>query len=941
MTDITQGSGAYMRVVIATALCVINFLPPVTFAYTQTQFDVPTTAAGIIDFSPWGLSDVITPATQCTLLSNWYGPNTIGYAITNSITYLKSVDSGSTWKSSYGTSCFNGGTTYAQALAYECADPMHCDISSRLSAIGLTGDGLYRMQVEGYLSPNYFTQFTIANGLYSTTTPSVATSTPTCMQDCYSNVMFIPGIEASRLYKPRGQNCTGIITDCEDQLWEPNTDSDLVSLFMNSDGTSVRSDIYTKDILDSYPGADVYKTFEDTMDAEVASGTIREWKAAPYDWRLDLQQVVDRGVVTDGKISYTGAATSSYMIQTLLQLASSSKSGKVTIIAHSNGGLVAKLLINKLKAMGKENLIDNIVFVGVPQLGTPKAIASLLHGYDQTIGLGVIASQSTARTLALNVPAAYTLLPSAAYTSKVLTPTVIFDPQSITASTLRAHYGEKINTYSVLKDFVTGTSDNRIQPDPKDTNSPSKGNFDLLSRAEVLHTILDNWTPPASSTLYEIAGVGIDTPGGITYVDSCSIYCLFSKSYLTYKPNITLDGDGTVVEASAHASVGEKYYFNIDQYKKDTQIKIDHSTMMGAHPITAIIDDLIRKNNTLQTTYISIVPPNFANNKHLVYRIHSPVSLDFYDSIGHHTGIATTTLTDGSTHQYIQNDASGVTYDQFGEVKYAYSNGATPLHVVLRGLASGYVTYDIDEMTGNTVTASTTFVNIPVSTSTIITMDIAGSIKDASPLKIDVNGDGVVDKSLNAGGVVQFDTVAPEIQLTFSTSTQSIQVTATDDSGYATTSVATSYPILKKGEKVAKGIATTTITAKDASGNTTIFKYSEQWPAKDRRISLTPVSISYNSATSTSIFSNTLLAYKWNIKKSSYDMFATYIRTNATSTEAHYRPKKDVTILMSKPIDLDDLDDDDGSDTRPLRLQLAGMRVVGVTTEKGFIKINY
>jgi pimeloyl-ACP methyl ester carboxylesterase len=50
----------------------------------------------------------------------------------------------------------------------------------------------------------------------------------------------------------------------------------------------------------------------------------------------------------DGKIYYRGtnAATSTpYIIQELRRLAATSKTGKVTIIAHSNGGLLAKALL--------------------------------------------------------------------------------------------------------------------------------------------------------------------------------------------------------------------------------------------------------------------------------------------------------------------------------------------------------------------------------------------------------------------------------------------------------------------------------------------------------------------------------------------------------------------------------------------------------------------
>ena len=44
---------------------------------------------------------------------------------------------------------------------------------------------------------------------------------------------------------------------------------------------------------------------------------------------------------------------------------------------------------------------------------------------------------------------------------------------------------------------------------------------------------------------------------------------------------------------------------------------------------------------------------------------------------------------------------------------------------------------------------------------------------------------------------------------------------------------------------------------------------------------------------------------------------------------------------MQKPLDIDDRENDDESDTRTTRDRLTGMVVIGLLTEKGLIKINY
>ena len=581
-----------------------------------------------------------------------------------------------------------------------------------------------------------------------------------CTENCFSNVLFLPGVKASRLYKPRPSDC---ILNCEDQLWEPNADSDVQDLFLNPDGTSIRDDIYTRDILDAHlavpllGNGDVYGTFKEFMDDEVETGVINAWKDIPYDWRLSLDDILGKGTQTGDRISYLTATDTPYIIQELQHLAETSKSGKVTIVAHSNGGLVAKALMNKLEETGEEDLVDKIIFVGVPQTGTPKAIAVLLHGYGEALLQGLITKSSTARKLAENLPAAYNLLPSDKYFAGVATPSVKFSNDATSGGGLHAAYGGSIESYARLREFLLGL-EGRSKPAADDTDAPNVLNYDLLTQAEALHAELDDWEPPDGVELYEVAGVGLPTPAGITYVDSCR-FCLLNDPHLIYKPEMVVEGDGTVIRASAHAGVGEKYYFNILNYNLGHK-EVAHASLMGASDVDALINRIVKgETATSLPSAITTTAPFFGNTKHLVYRVHSPVSLDLYDSNGNHTGIATTTLSDGTVVSYVENNVPGTYYDQFGEVQYIFSDGSTQADVVLNGQGSGGATFDIEEMLGNTSVTSTTFVNIPVEPQTVISMSMAagGSISDASNLEVDTDGDGEVDTELPAGGTVMYE----------------------------------------------------------------------------------------------------------------------------------------------------------------------------------------
>ena len=201
--------------------------------------------------------------------------------------------------------------------------------------------------------------------------------------------MFIPGFQASRIYQEETDFLGGRY---EDKLWEPNTSSDITDLYMDELGLSINKDIYTRDIIEEatvfgLKTINFYKSFSSQMDEMVDQGELSEWKQIAYDWRLSPQDIVENGIEDEyGDIYYNkelSGEETPYIIDQLKKLVENSKTGKVTIVTHSNGGLVAKALISKLIEMknnGENDLIDKIddlIIVAAPQLGTPKATAGI------------------------------------------------------------------------------------------------------------------------------------------------------------------------------------------------------------------------------------------------------------------------------------------------------------------------------------------------------------------------------------------------------------------------------------------------------------------------------------------------------------------------------------------------------------------------------------
>ena len=320
---------------------------------------------------------------------------------------------------------------------------------------------------------------------------------PTCISDCFSNVLFLPGLEASRLYLDENGS--------ENQLWEPNRNLDVEKLFLNEDGTSKNSGIYTMDIIKETNtpvsmgmlGQNIYKSFSAMMEGLVADKKINRWESYAYDWRQSVQDIVDNGTqYSHDKLS---------LIALLETLVETSKTGKVTIIAHSNGGLLAKALLVKLQEMktaGTSDLLDKVdvlILVAVPQIGTASAVPAMLNGYDQAKLGGLLVSATNARELGRNMPSAYGLLPSSAYLNRVSASPLTFAdnqiPSGVTTSFVQ-HYGDVIDSYLEYKDFLFG-GDGRKQPEIVDTLSPIVLSLTLFNEAETLHNKIDKWIPPA------------------------------------------------------------------------------------------------------------------------------------------------------------------------------------------------------------------------------------------------------------------------------------------------------------------------------------------------------------------------------------------------------------------------------------------------------------
>ena len=412
--------------------------------------------------------------------------------------------------------------------------------------------------------------------------------------------MFLPGLKASRLYGDVESTCA--FDDDNNKLaWEPNCNDDVRWLYLDEDGKSINTiNTKTGDIVDETPiGSDVYKSFIEKMnEMKNTDKTINDWKPIAYDWRLSLDDILEDGS----------------MENIINELAASSKTKKVTIVAHSNGGLLAKALMQKLGNDEAKRLVDKIIFVAVPQVGTPAAIAGLLHAEGQAFF--PVLDKETARGFGENMPGAYNLIPSEKYFSTVQTPVVEFKTQQ--SDDWRDLFDEKINSKSGLHTFLADDF-RRVPAIDSDVNIPAKLNEKLLENAEETHENLDAWTVPDGVKLIQIAGWGVpktlsSTEYGTQRKTVCNgLSCQFWADYLDPDFKFTIDGDGTVVSPSALWMSGvERYWVDLGKYNKNHPFStafgfnsMEHKNILEISEVLDIVNSIIVNKYDVVLEYIS------------------------------------------------------------------------------------------------------------------------------------------------------------------------------------------------------------------------------------------------------------------------------------------------------------------------------------------------
>ncbi|MES2471199.1 MAG: hypothetical protein V4526_03130 [Patescibacteria group bacterium] len=535
---------------------------------------------------------------------------------------------------------------------------------------------------------------------------------------CCSNIAFIPGLQASRLLERKG----GLSDGSSNELWIPNRNLDVLKLKLDESGKGV-ADVFVGDVIRKAGLKNIYQKLFDLFDDMKGRQVIGDWKALPYDWRLGIDDIVTNGVRQKDSI---------YKMESeIVALASSSPTGKVSLVAHSNGGLIVKYLVKQLMEHDRGDLIDSVTMIASPEFGTPYAIASLLHGYGQDILGGLVVKQATAMELARTIPASYALLPSERYFEKHnfrnWLPIDIFK-ENATSS---------ISTHSKFIDFLSNAMGAGIK------------NQRLFDLAKNIHDVIDSFVFPEGIVVRKLIGIGMPTVSKMLYkgmdVSKTDVY--FSGH-----------GDGTVL---AHGSDTDDTRSEISFLDLTLPFKKGDSLRRHAditeHP--SVLKYIERVGEGVSPSSIPLLHSQEDNIKIPTYvsvSVHSPVALKVCASDGICTGRDQEDYSyqDDVLGSYTEN-IPGSSYFEIGEDKYiTFPQDDGEYSITASGIGSGPVKLSIKQITEQREGSIAEF-EFNVSTSSIIEGSVnvleSDSLIEASPLSVDYDGDRIIDGYIESG----------------------------------------------------------------------------------------------------------------------------------------------------------------------------------------------
>lgn len=516
-------------------------------------------------------------------------------------------------------------------------------------------------------------------------------------------IVFVPGIKGSELFE--GDN----------KRWFPSTEKDLDLLDITNDldassiirhvtpfGISKMSHIIYRGILDKY------------SQEEIAP--------FPYDWRQSIFNHVNNladKIVKESKVS----------------------GEKVTLIAHSMGGLLAKLAIQKLEERKELHVINKLITIGTPWHGAPDSFKALLYGepgvYEKFKQILQFITVKGTRKLARMSPSVYQLLPSEDYFNHTDGKFVLTE-------------NEKDISYDTFKSIIQNIHDE----DKPNTSFVDvwKTYIDPLHKAMKLqlpdgihHDCLIGYSYPTLYKVPEVSKVGV-----------------VKKKYK--KTSSFMNGDGVVPLHSAIPSHKATLYL----------AEGEHAKLCSTQNVLDFIDWSINGNGEIPSSITKVTDGNFPINSQLkagfLAKIMCPVDSTILDEQGKYVaGVFDTNISDIS--ELAEDD--NIKVFSVGEASYIYfaEQNQQDLTFNIHAYDEGVASVSIEMFdTSEDLTEEINFETIPVGNNNSAVLKIPGKKTKSEEAYLNYKGNKIKGVRRRKKEKTTIESPTPKIKVSFEAS---------------------------------------------------------------------------------------------------------------------------------------------------------------------------
>ena len=470
----------------------------------------------------------------------------------------------------------------------------------------------------------------------------------------------------------------------------PGNDDYFDALRMMPDGKSSQAHIT--------PTGKLLSVYDPTIEYLTQHGYIlgQDLFIFAYDWRKDLSE--------------TSLSLESFVEDVKNQ----TNSSKVNLLTHSMGGLVAKKYINT-----PENAtnINKLIAIAPPYLGSPKSLLSLLYGNCLTpekleslpYCFGIPSTET--KDIVQNLISIYTLKPSTKYYQ---------------------FYNDTTNNPYPFKDerdtdgnLITGSL-NYDQTKQLLTNLGL--NTSLYDQSENFHQLDETLQNTNGVDMTIITGSGKPTLGQIIEKNK---YDFLGRKIPT-QDEILINGDATVPLFSASLNDQSR---NLSLFNPQ-KVWYTNDTHGGIISNPAVLDFALNTfdNTPLTNNQLSETPTPLSGT---LFSVHSPVLIDAYDIHGNHTG----TTDEGS----YETNIPGSTYDTIGDAKFIFLPTGK-YQFKFKATDEGSFDFKIRDYAENKSISGQIYKDISITPETTGYIIVDQTLKENSPLNIDLNNDGIEDK---------------------------------------------------------------------------------------------------------------------------------------------------------------------------------------------------